>query len=108
MLSWNENSVSKDLLVMLATCIITTIALLLIEQGYFGRLLTYVRSLYRRKLSPGHVQDEPLDDDVLKVKERVNAMSIEELREQNLVLQNVSKFYGSFMAVNQVSLDIKQ
>lgn len=91
---------------MLGTSIGATILLLLIEQGIFGRLISHILSLRQRKLSTVYI--EPLDDDVRDVKERVNAMTTSELREQNLVLQNVSKFYGSFLAVNQVSLEIKQ
>lgn len=93
---------------MLATSIGATIVLLLIERGLLGRVISYVQSRIQRKLHAVHTEEEPLDDDVRDLKERVNAMTIVELREQNLVLQNVSKFYGSFLAVNEVSLEIKQ
>lgn len=94
---------------MLATSIGATIFLLLIEHGLFGRLISCVLSLRQRKLSAVQTsEEEPLDADVREVKERVNAMTTKELAEQNLVLQNVSKFYGGFLAVNQVSLEIKQ
>ncbi len=109
MFSWNENSVSKDLLVMVATSIIATLVLVLIEQGHIGRLISYLPNLRRRRLHIADQEsDELLDDDVREVKERVNAMTTSELQEQNLVLQNVSKYYGSFLAVNQVSIEIKQ
>ncbi|XP_037034194.1 ATP-binding cassette sub-family A member 3-like isoform X1 [Bradysia coprophila] len=106
--SWNENSVSKDLLVMVATSIGVTLLVLLIEQGLLRRLIAYLVSLVRSRPVFDPLQDEQLDDDVREVKERINAMDVGQLREQSVVLQNVSKFYGSFLAVNQVSLDIKQ
>lgn len=93
---------------MLATSICAIIVLLLIEQGLFCRFISYLLNLRQRKLVPVNVEDELIDDDVLAIKERVNAMTLSELREPNLVMQNVSKFYGSFVAVNQVSLEIKQ
>ncbi|KAJ6646771.1 Phospholipid-transporting ATPase ABCA3 [Pseudolycoriella hygida] len=106
--SWNEISLSKDLLLMLGTSIFAIFLLLVIEQGLFSRFLSYVPSLRRRKLSDVDRPDERLDDDVRAVNERINAMTVNELQEQNLVLQSVSKFYGSFLAVNQVSLEIRQ
>ena len=93
---------------MLATSICSIIVLLLIEQGLFCRFISYLLNLRRRKLVPVNVEDEQIDDDVLAIKERVNAMTLSELQEPNLVMQNVSKFYGSFVAVNQVSIEIKQ
>lgn len=94
---------------MVATNIGATLVLLLIEQGLLRRLIAYIGGLIRRRTVPDPLQEEPLDDDdVREVKERINAMDVGQLREQSVVLQNVSKFYGSFLAVNQVSLDIKQ
>ncbi|KAG4068832.1 hypothetical protein HA402_004980 [Bradysia odoriphaga] len=107
-LSWNEYSVSKDLLVMVATSIGATLLLLLIEQGLLRRLVAYLVGLVRPRPAFDPLQDEQIDDDVREMKERINAMDVGQLREQSVVLQNVSKFYGSFLAVNQVSLDIKQ
>lgn len=102
MFSWDETSVSIELLIMLVTSIVSIIILLSIEQGLFGRLIAYALS------ATTHMEEEPLDDDVRDVKDRVNAMTESELRKQNLVLRNVFKFYGSFLAVNEVSLEIKQ
>lgn len=91
---------------MLLTSICAVIILLLIEHGLFGRITSYVLSLIKRPLPT--FEDDRLDDDVKEIKERLNAMTISELREQNLILRNVSKFYGNFLAVNQVSLEIKR
>lgn len=93
---------------MMATSIGATIVLLLIEQGLCGRLISYFLNLRQRNLSAVGIEDEQVDDDVHAIKQRINAMTTNELRESNLVMQNVSKFYGSFLAVNQVSLKINQ
>lgn len=91
---------------MLLTSIGATVILVLIEQGIFGRFTSC--ELKKRQRSINDHEEEPLDNDVKEIKDRVNAMTTSELKEQNLVMQNVSKFYGSFLAVNQVSLEIKQ
>lgn len=52
--------------------------------------------------------NEIVDDDVLAEKERINSMGEHELQAETLVMQNVSKFYGSFCAVNKFSVAIKR
>lgn len=119
--AWDEKSVLKDLLYMTATCLIATAFLLIIEHGIIRRALSNLR----RREPP--TQPQPIgqlidgnviamdvvnnnleDDDVSDLTSRINAMSVDELKSQSLVLQNVSKYYGSFLAVNQVSLEIKE
>lgn len=106
---------------MTATCLIATAFLLIIEHGIIRRALSNLR----RRRPP--TQPQPIgqlidgnviamdvvnnnleDDDVSDLTSRINAMSVDELKSQSLVLQNVSKYYGSFLAVNQVSLEIKE
>lgn len=45
---------------------------------------------------------------MLKEKLRVENMSPEEKASKNLVLDNLSKYYGPFLAVNQVSLCVEE
>jgi len=49
-----------------------------------------------------------LDDDVANERERILQMSSNELATKNLVLDRVTKYYGQFMAVNQVSLCVQE
>lgn len=50
---------------------------------------------------------EELDSDVKQEKEMVNYMSSGDFSDYNLVMQNVTKFYGDFLAVNQLCTGIK-
>jgi len=49
-----------------------------------------------------------LDDDVANERERIIHMSSDELVTKNLVLDRVTKYYGQFLAVNQVSLCVQE
>lgn len=51
---------------------------------------------------------ETEDDDVAAEKDRINNMSPQELQSETMVMQNVSKFYGKFCAVNKISVAIKR
>jgi ATP-binding cassette, subfamily A (ABC1), member 3 len=49
-----------------------------------------------------------MDDDVQKEKEKINKMELSDLKGKNLVLKDMTKYYGSFLAVNQISLTVDQ
>lgn len=93
---------------MIVMNLIGLVILLSIEYKLFDPLITYILSWIPRKLPPVETEEELLDDDVRAIKEHINTMSKNELKSENVVLQNVSKFYGNFVAVNQVSLEVKQ
>lgn len=94
---------------MIATNLLGLIILLLIEHGVFKPIIQLAMNLIPRKSSAELApEEEPLDDDVCSIKTRINAMNMNDLKAENLILQNVSKYYGGFLAVNQVSLEIKQ
>lgn len=92
---------------MLGSGLVFFLILLVIEYRLLEGLTYVVSSLFKRKL-PHESEDNLLDDDVLVEKQRLNAMSMDEITSHNLVMRQVSKFYGSFLAVNQISVAIKQ
>ena len=49
-----------------------------------------------------------MDSDVKAEATKVNAMSPAELKEQNLVMQKVTKKYGNYVAVNQLSVVVNE
>ena len=63
------------------------------------------KSFYRKP--PVADNSEELDGDVKQEKEMVNYMSAGDFSDYNLVMQNVTKFYGEFLAVNQLCTGIK-
>lgn len=48
------------------------------------------------------------DADVQAEKDRINAMSEDEIKNYNLVLKNMTKIYDQFVAVNKLSLVVDQ
>lgn len=81
--------------------------LLIIEYRVFAGFIYYIRSFFERKLPP-EAEEGTFDNDVNNEKLKVNSMNYNDLLTNNLVLRNLSKFYGNFLAVNQISIGIKQ
>lgn len=81
--------------------------LLIVEYRLLEGFVYFVCSVFKRRL-PSDSEDNLLDDDVLAEKQRLIAMPMEEIQSHNLVMRQVSKFYKSFLAVNQVSVAIKE
>lgn len=85
---------------------------MIFEYGAFKRVIAFAtKTTLKNRVD--HNEDElAMDDDVLAEKESIQRMTIEELRSQTMVMENVSKFYGRFRnrfcAVNDVSLSIKR
>lgn len=90
---------------MILIGIIAYLLLLSIEYGVFKWIFSFIPR--RAKIVP---MDDlvDVDDDVLAEKEQINRMTDDELRSQAIVMKNVSKFYGIFCAIKQISLSIKR
>lgn len=89
---------------MLCSGIAAYILLIISERGAF-RMVKQLISRKIRRIYP-EIGSKTVDYDVFVEKERVN--QITELEAEAVVMQNVSKFYGKFCAVNQISVAIKK
>lgn len=49
---------------------------------------------------------DALDSDVLEEKFRVRNMNYNQVRSNNLVVRNMTKFYNNFLAVNQICVAV--
>lgn len=93
---------------MLLTGITAYAILIIIELGSVKILTAHILKLIRRGVGNANNDDsEPIDDDVLAEKIRIEQMTDVELRSEAMVLKNVSKYYGQFVAVKDVSFLIK-
>lgn len=54
------------------------------------------------------LSDGYFEDDVEKERKRILAMTDNEIETKNLVLDRVTKYYGKFRAVNEVSICVKE
>lgn len=73
----------------------------------FEGLIYSISGLFKRSLPERATEDE-IDDDVANEKQKVSEMTTTDLQLHNLVLRDLSKYYGNFLAVNQLSIAIKQ
>lgn len=101
--SWEQ--IGMDLTYMIGTGIVSFIILIIIERGGMQTVKSWTMKAIPRTLPP---PTEKIDDDVKTEKSRIDSMSENELKSQVLVTQNVSKFYGEFLAVNQISFAVKR
>lgn len=90
-----------------ATGVVFFILLLIIEYRVFAGVIYYIRSFFARKLPP-IAQNGQIDDDVSLEKQIVSGMNSNDMQANSLVLKSLSKFYGKFLAVNQISIAIKR
>lgn len=54
------------------------------------------------------VRNSIIDTDVTEEIEKVKCMTATQIRESNLVLKGLTKYYGNFLAVNQLYLDVEK
>lgn len=103
-----EVDIGLNILSMVVCGIVAYLLLLAIEYGAIKWIMTYIkRNVFKVTKAPKD-DDSDLDDDVLIENEFIDNMTEDHLRSQSIVMQNVSKLYGQFCAVNKVSLSIKR
>lgn len=103
---WNEPGISIYLTYMGVSGVVYFMLLFMIEFRVFSKVIQCTRGTFEGTL-PSQ-QESAIDDDVKEEKEKVDTMSSQDLQVNNLVLQNLSKFYGKFLAVNQISVAVKR
>lgn len=100
----HEYSIGVNLLYLVGSGAAFVAILILIESNVLSK--AYSSIFKKRSSSP--IQDSTLDDDVRAEKRKVDALNSNDLQVNSLVLKNLSKFYGQFLAVNQLSLAVKR
>ncbi|KAH8326811.1 hypothetical protein KR059_012458 [Drosophila kikkawai] len=104
--AWEAPGVLPETLYMTVTGVVFFLIIIILEFRLIGELMFKIRQLLSKPPPPppeGH-----LDDDVARERERILHMSSDELAAKNLVLDRVTKYYGQFLAVNQVSLCVQE
>lgn len=105
--NWDSPGIGRNLAFLILFGIILFIVLFLIEFGQFKRII------YRlcHKSDDKALEEIPqvaLDTDVQAEKLKVRNMSMEEIRESNMVMMDMVKVYGRFPAVKGVSVAVKE
>lgn len=92
---------------MTCTGITFFVILLVTEYSLVSSPIYSIKRLFTSTLSRD-VSDEPIDFDVVEEKNRVSIMSQTDIRNHNLVLSKMTKLYGKFVAVHDMSIAVEQ
>lgn len=103
--AWKKPGIGQSLAYMATVGVVFFFILFLIECRLFDNVIYCVMKCCRRK--PPKLL-ETIDDDVSEEKRRIDTMSKEEKKAHSLVLHNLTKFFGTFLAVNQISVGIEK
>ena len=75
------------------------------------RIISIIKRYIRRpseKPSPLLFVSNAIDCDVINEKNKVESMTPQDLKTNNLIIKNLTKFYGDFLAVKGISVAVKK
>lgn len=105
--NWDAPGIGRNLAFLILVGIILYTVLFLIEFGHFK---TIIHRLFHKTDDKAleEISQVALDTDVQAEKVKVRNMSMEEIRESNMVMMDMVKMYGKFPAVKGVSVAVKE
>lgn len=103
---WNNFGIGRNLFFMSCTGVGFFIVLLVTEYSLISSSIYSIRRLFMSAASRDE-SDEPIDFDVVQEKNRVKEMSVPDINDHNLVLTELSKSYGKFVAVHDMSIAVE-
>lgn len=104
-MDWAEPGIGRGLFYMGLVAIICIAILFLMEFKIFSLAIYYIRSRHKKKL-PIIKKSAIINEDVQIEKDKVNKMTEDELTSTNLVVRNLTKFYGGLSAVKELCIAI--
>uniref|UniRef100_W4VRK6 Putative lipid exporter abca1 n=1 Tax=Corethrella appendiculata TaxID=1370023 RepID=W4VRK6_9DIPT len=103
-LNMSEDGIGRELLYMVSVGALMLALLIAIEVGVFSKFMPN-RSLFVWNSGLGDINS--IDEDVQREKERINDMPEEKLKQQNLVVKEMSKYYGNLLAVDHLNFSVE-
>lgn len=103
---WDEPGIGRGLTYM-ALIAATFITFLWMIEYRIVQIIFHLIFESTQKLSPILVSNA-IDSDVINEKIKVNTMTSTELERNNLVIRNLTKYYGDFKAVKGISVAVKK
>lgn len=98
----DNNCIGLNLLIFSVSGVVYLIICILIDYRVFNAIFD---RLFNKKVK--FPTRSIIDDDIQAENDKVNRMTESEIANSNLVVKNLSKFYGNFLAVNQLCLAIE-
>ncbi|XP_038108176.1 ATP-binding cassette sub-family A member 3 [Culex quinquefasciatus] len=102
--TWDPKGVNRQMTYMAVVGIVAFVVLIAVEFRLFDRIINKGYSLKNQR--PAQSEEGIVDADVLKEKQRVASMTGTQIAEKNLVMRDFTKYYKSFLAVNQLSVAV--
>ena len=108
-LAWAPLGIGQPIFFLALQGICFFVVVLFLESDILNRLHNFVSRLTARHDVNAGEKDEVEDSDVKAEQERVINSGIDQLTKENaLVIRELTKFYGGFLAVDKLSLSIPQ
>lgn len=101
--AWEEPGIGRNVVYFVVSAIVGFTILMIIEYRLLNNVIYRIMEWWQRKSRPPTC-DNFIDADVCAEKMRVDTMWMHEIAAHNLVLKDVTKYYQSFLAVNQLSI----
>uniref|UniRef100_A0A182IUJ1 ABC transporter domain-containing protein n=1 Tax=Anopheles atroparvus TaxID=41427 RepID=A0A182IUJ1_ANOAO len=102
--SWETTGINRQLMYMGLVGMVGFLVLMGIEFRVVERVFKRRRRT-TDELAPLS-EDSTIDDDVWREKSRVKGLSDAEVANSNLIVSELTKYYGKFLAVNQLSVSV--
>lgn len=103
--TWDAKGVNRQLLYMAVVGVIAFMVLIAIEFRLVQRIWNRKYQANNQKLA--QVEDTGMDDDVYNEKQRVAGLTETQISDNNLVIRDLTKYYKSFLAVNQLTVSVE-
>lgn len=101
---WDSPGIGRNIVFSLIVGTLLFVILLLIEYGIFAEISYYIQNRFAQP--PKVPADE--DTDVRDERNKMHNVTEAQLNDYTLVLKDVTKYYGKFLAVNGLSLGVKK
>lgn len=92
---------------MVIVAIVFFTILVLIEFKYISLLIYYIRCHHKKELQSIEATGR-INADVQAEKNKVNEMDEDDLEETNLVIRNLTKFYGNLAVVKEICIAVER
>lgn len=103
---FDNYGIGRHLMYLFVVGAVAFVVLLLVEYEIVSSVFYAIKSSFTKFTL--NESNEPLDADVLEEKDKVQSMTELKIQSYNLVVNNMSKVYGKFVAVNNMCVAVEQ
>lgn len=99
--------IGSNLIAMFGMGVFCFLLLLIVEYRIHQRFIYFILSFVKRNPEPMEIKLDVKDNDVINERNRINQMTTDDYKMYSLILKELTKFYGNFLAVNQISVAVE-